>query len=192
MTTKATYTWRRPPFWLRMSIPAGNLVQLSGLGLGSALLYLAAHTRLPRAVRVLLMLKGWGAIYVCCHAIAHWAVGRLVGVEFRGYGLRGTDHPHVYPPGVRQIMSRLPLFTAITRKGSLQQVSPPARAAMLSAGQASTAICPLLAAWYARQSGTPGGRRFFAGNLVLSIFLTVITTVVPEGDFARARAALRG
>ena len=103
----------RPPFWFRLSITAGNLAQLAGLVLGSAVLYTAAHLQAAGSVRVVLMLGGWFAIYVCCHAIAHWLVGRLVGIEFQGYGLRGTDHPENYPPGLRQAMSALPTFTVI-------------------------------------------------------------------------------
>ena len=53
------------------------------------------------AVSVILMLLGWFVIYICCHALAHWAIGRVVGIRFRGYGVRGTDHPENYPPLLR-------------------------------------------------------------------------------------------
>src|ERR671938_1619973 len=56
----------RPPLWARMSVVTGNMVQLAGLVLGAALLYLAAHSAVASGVRIALMILGWFAIYVCC------------------------------------------------------------------------------------------------------------------------------
>ena len=180
----------RPPFWFRLSIAAGNLAQLAGLILGSGLLYIAAHLQAPGAVRVMLMLVGWFAIYICCHAIAHWAVGRLVGIEFQGYGLRGTDHPENYPLGLRQAMSAMPTFTVMTRKASMQQARPLAKALMFSAGESSTAVCSILAGYYAWRSGIPGGQILFWVMVGFNLFSTVVTALVPRGDYAKAWNAL--
>jgi len=76
-----------------MSVAKGNLIQLAGLVLGASLLYLAAHLRAAGAVRVALMLVGFVIIYDCCHAVFHRATGRLLGIRFRSYSVRGTDHP---------------------------------------------------------------------------------------------------
>lgn len=181
----------RPPFWLRMSVRTGNLLQLAEAGLGVALIRQATHGRATRPRRISLMLAGSSAIYFSTHAIAHWATGQAAGIGFKGYGLRGTDHPQVYPPGVRQLMSMMPFFTAVTDRRDLRRASPAARAAMLSAGQASTTIWLLLVAWYARQSGMPEGRTFFRSITGYALFLAVVNAAVPEGDFARAWAALR-
>jgi hypothetical protein len=35
--------------------------------------------------------------------------------------VRGTDHPENYPPGVRQLMSGLPMWSALTDKASMRQ-----------------------------------------------------------------------
>jgi hypothetical protein len=180
----------RPPFWFRLPVAAGNLAQLAGLILGTGILYAAAHLQAPDIVRVLLMLVGWFAIYVCCHAIAHWAVGRLVGIEFQGYGLRGTDHPENYPPGLRQAMSAMPTFTVMTKKASMQQARPLAKALMFSAGESSTAVCSILAGYYAWRSGTPGGQILFWVMVGFNLFSTVVTALVPRGDYAKAWRAL--
>src|SRR5690348_9668568 len=150
-----------PKLWFRLSETGGNAVQLAGLVLGAMLLYLAAHLAIADAVRIALMLLGWLVIYICCHAIAHWVVGRLVGIRFRGYGVRGTDHPENYPLGLRQLMSVIPFFSALTEKPSMQQASAVAKALMFSAGETSTNICSLLAAGYAWFSGIPGGSTLF-------------------------------
>ncbi|HLZ81553.1 MAG TPA: hypothetical protein VKP04_07975, partial [Ktedonobacteraceae bacterium] len=113
----------RPPFWKRFSISMGNLVQIIGLIIGAALMYLAAHLEATTFIRVILMIVGWLTIYSCCHAIGHYVVGRLFGIRFRGYGIRGTDHPEDYPPGMRQLMSIFPMFTVMTEKASIQKAS---------------------------------------------------------------------
>ncbi len=181
----------RPPFWFRLSIGQGNALQVTGLAAGAVLLWAAAHVAGPDLLRVLLMLLGWFAVYVCCHAIAHWAVGRVVGIEFQGYGVRGTDHPENYPPGLRQVMSALPTFTVLTRKGSLNRARPIAQALMFAAGESSTAVCSVLAGWYAWQNGVPGGVVLFWAMVAFNLFSTVVTAVVPRGDYAKALRALR-
>jgi hypothetical protein len=167
-------------------------VQLTGLVLGAGVLFLAAHLQAGAAVRIVLMLLGWLVIYICCHAIAHWTVGRLVGIHFRGYGIRGTDHPQNYPPSLRQLMSVMPFFTALTEKASMQQASSTAKAAMFSAGETSTTLCSLLAAGYAWLSGTPAGFTLFIVTLCWDIGSTIVTAIVPRGDYSKAIRVLRG
>src|SRR5262249_31342444 len=150
---------------------------LAGLAIGAVLLYVAANLQASDPPRIVLMLFGFIAIYVCCHAIAHWAVGRLVGIRFRGYGVRGTDHPETYPPGLRQLMSVMPFFTALTDRASLRQAGPVARAVMFAAGETSSTLCSLLAAWYAWRSGIPGGQTLFFATVVFCLVSTVVTSI---------------
>ena len=181
----------RPQLWTRLSVSTGNLVQLVGLGLGALLLYVAANIQVASTLRVVLMLIGFLIIYDCCHAIAHWAIGRLVGIRFRGYGIRGTDHPESYPPGIRQLMSAMPYFTAMTSKESMRVASPRAKALMFAAGETGTTVVSLLAALYAWLSGIPGGGILFWVMVVWNIAATVVTTVTPKGDYAKALRVLR-
>ena len=180
-----------PPLWARLSVAQGNIVQGVGLLVGAVLLALAARAPIAGAARLALALIGWLAIYICCHASAHWLVGRLVGIHFRGYGVRGTDHPENYPPGVRQVMSILPMFSAMTEKESMRQARPLARALMFAAGETSTTVCSLLAAGYAWRSGVPAGGPLFWFTVVLVGSSTVVTAIIPKGDYAKALRALR-
>jgi hypothetical protein len=183
---------RVPHLWVRLSVLQGNTIQLAGLLIGMGLLGVAARLAGPGATRIALMVGGWFIIYDTCHALAHWAVGRAVGIRFRGYGLRGTDHPEIYPPGIRQLMSVMPFFTALTVKTSMQGASARAKAAMFAAGETSTTICALLAAGYAAAHGIPGGYVLFIFALVLTLSSTVVTALTPRGDYAKAIKALRG
>jgi hypothetical protein len=180
-----------PKLWFRLSEASGNAVQVSGLVLGAGLLYVAAQLHASSVVRIVLMIVGWLTIYICCHAIAHWAVGRLLGIRFRGYGVRGTDHPESYPPGLRQLMSLFPFFSALTQKASMQQASPVAKALMFSAGETSTTLCSILAAAYAWLSGIPGGFALFAFSVCWAIGSTITTSIIPRGDYAKALRTLR-
>jgi hypothetical protein len=182
----------RPALWAQLSILSGNAIQLAGLIGGALLLYLAAHLHAAGGLRIVLMLAGFLAIYICCHAIAHWLAGSLVGIRFRAYGLRGTDHPETYPPGFRQLMSIMPFFTAMTEKGSMRQAGRGAKALMFAAGETSSTVCSLLAAGYAWRSGIPGGNILFFVMVIFNAIATVTTSITPRGDYTKARRALQG
>lgn len=181
-----------PPLRIRLSITAGNLAQLAGLVIGAVLLYAAAQIQAANIVRVVLMIVGWLAIYLCCHSVAHWLVGRLVGIRFRGYGVRGTDHPESYPPGLRQLMNVVPFFVLLTEKTSMARASNASRALMFAAGELSTTVCSIAAAWYASQQAIPGGNALLLFSIVWNIMATIATTLTPTGDYAKAIRALRG
>jgi hypothetical protein len=82
------------------------------------------------------------------------------------YSVRGTDHPENYPPGVRQLMSVLPMWSALTDKASMRQADRWAKAAMFAAGETSTIVVSIAAAAYAARTGTPGGHVLLAGSIV--------------------------
>jgi hypothetical protein len=136
------------------------------------------------------MILGWLAIYICSHASAHYLVGRAFGIRFVGYGIRGSDHPEDSPPGLRELTRVLPFFTAMTDKQSMRTAVPLARALMFGAGEMSSTVSSLLAAGYAWRRGVPGGGAFFAVLLIWMLVATVVTAIVPRGDYAKARAAL--
>jgi hypothetical protein len=160
--TLATATTGTPPtgapmpkLWAKFSVRTGTLVQLAGLAAGLAGLVAAAHLRAAASIRLAALVVGWLAIYLSSHAIAHVAVGRAVGIRFRAYGVRGTDHPENYPPGVRQLMSVLPMWSALTDKASMRQAGRWAKGAMFAAGETSTTVVSIAAAAYAAHAASP-------------------------------------
>jgi hypothetical protein len=168
-----------------VSVAKGNLIQLAGLALGASLLYLAAHLQAAGAVRVALMLVGSVIIYDYCHAVFHWAVGRLLSIRFRSYGARGTDHSETYPLGIRQLMSVMPFFTTITQRESMREASPTAKALMFAAGETGTTVVSLVAAFYAWQSGIPGGGLLFWVMVGWTVAATIATPPRRRGTMLR-------
>ena len=73
-------------------------MQIAGLVLGCLLLLGAAQARVG-SLAVLAMLTGLLLIYLSCRAIAHWLVGRSVGIRLRSYTIGGTSKPEVWPIG---------------------------------------------------------------------------------------------
>ncbi len=129
--------------------------------------------------------------YFSEHAFSHWLVGRLVGIRFTGYGLHGTSHPHLYPPGARFLFSSLPLLSAQVDLASLRAATPAARAAMYAAGTVGTVITSLAIPGYAWRRGVRGARGFFVGANLWSVPLLLSESLRDGGDLRRAWRALR-
>src|SRR6266404_1289078 len=119
----------RRKIFSRLSIAAGNTVQIAGILAACVALALARST-LSKPTAIVAMIAAWLLLYFCCHGIAHWAVGRLLGIRFAFYTVGGTGNPEGYPTGLRWLFEHLPFFGVQTEKASMQQASPIARAIM--------------------------------------------------------------
>src|SRR5258708_34972449 len=155
----ATNSLPQRTIFRRLSIVAGNTVQIAGVIAACVALALARSTHSkPAAIVAVMMIAAWLLLYFCCHGIAHWAVGRLLGIRFAFYTVGGTGNPEGYPAGLRWLFEHLPFFGVQTDKASMQQASPVSRAIMWSAGVTSSAIVPTLSSFYAWSTGIPGSK----------------------------------
>jgi hypothetical protein len=137
------------------------------------------------------MVVGWVLLYFCCHAIAHWVVGRLLGIHFAFYTVGGTGNPEGWPAGLRWLFEHLPFFGVQTEKASMQKASPNARAMMWSAGVTSSAVVPTLGALWAWRSGVQWSRLFFLFALFWAIGTLASNWTSRSGDYSKARRALK-
>src|SRR6266849_187877 len=128
----------------RLSISVGNAMQISGV-VAACFAFAAARSARSITGAVVAMVVGWVLLYFCCHAIAHWVVGRILGIRFAFYTVGGTGNPEGWPAGLRWLFEHLPFFGVQTEKASMQKASPIARAIMWSAGVTSSAVVPTLA-----------------------------------------------
>jgi hypothetical protein len=175
----------------RLSITAGNTVQIAGLAAACAALALSRSTPAkPAAIAAVMMIAAWLLLYFFCHGIAHWAVGRLLGIRFAFYTVGGTGNPGGYPAGLRWLFEHLPFFGVQTEKVSMQKASPIAKAIMWSAGVTSSAVVPTLGSVYDWSASLPGSKMF----LIFAVFWAIGTLASnwrsQTGDYAKARRAL--
>jgi hypothetical protein len=175
----------------RLSITAGNTVQIAGLAAACAALALSRSTPAkPAAIAAVMMIAAWLLLYFFCHGIAHWTVGRLLGIRFAFYTVGGTGNPAGYPAGLRWLFEHLPFFGVQTEKASMQKASPMAKAIMWSAGVTSSAVVPTLSALYAWNVGLPGSKPFLIFAMFWAIGTLASNWRSQTGDYAKARRAL--
>jgi hypothetical protein len=184
-TTSPKRSFRR-----RYTVAQGTAYQTWGLISGSALLALATQLKTGPGATAL-MIAGFVTVYLNCHALAHYLAGRAVGLRFRGYGVRGTDHPEVYPPGIRQLMQTAPFYVALSTKESREQASRRAKAIYYAAGETSTAVCSIAYAAIAAAAGVSGGQILLVAMIIFNVISTIVTTRNPTGDYGKALRALR-
>jgi hypothetical protein len=173
----------------RLSIAAGNLVQLGGL-VGAYFALAAARSAHSTMAAIAQMVVGWMLLYFCCHAVAHWLVGRVLGIRFAFYTVGGTGNPEGWPAGVRWIFEHLPFFGVQTAKASMQKASPMAKAIMWSAGVTSSAVVPTLGALWAWRAGVPGSKLFLIFALGWAAGTLASNWRSRTGDYSKARRAL--
>jgi hypothetical protein len=137
------------------------------------------------------MVGGWLLTYFCNHAIGHWAVGRLVGIRFLGYGVHGTTAPGWYPPEMRWVFGRVPLLSAWTDPASRRAAHPLARMLMYLGGPLFTGLTSLGIPLYGRASGVPRARALLIGATLWLIPGSVAECIRPGGDLRRAWHELR-
>jgi hypothetical protein len=189
MTNSSSLPQRK--LFSRLSIVAGNTLQIAGLATACAALALAKSAAAkPAAIGAIMMIASWTLLYFFCHGIAHWAVGRILGIRFAFYTVGGTGNPEGYPPGMRWVFEHLPFFGVQTDKASMQKASPRAKAIMWSAGVTSSAVVPTLGALCAWRSSVPGSKLF----LIFAVFWAIGTLASNwrsrTGDYSKARRAL--
>jgi hypothetical protein len=173
----------------RLSIAVGNTLQCAGI-IAAYFALTAARSAHSTGVAVTTMFLSWVLLYFSSHAIAHWLVGRLVGIRFLFYTVGGTGNPEGWPSGIRWVFEHLPFLGVQTDKVSMQNVGRGAKALMWSAGVTSSAIVPTLTALCAWRSRVP-----WSGWFVLFAFGWALGTVASNwtsrtGDYSKARRAL--
>ena len=173
----------------RLSVAVGNVVQFAGIVAALAFLA-AARSADSRWAAVAAMVLAWVLLYFLCHAIVHWATGRVLGIHFVFYTVGGTGNPEGYPAGLRWLFEHLPLLGVQTEKASMQKASPAAKAIMWSAGVTSSAVVPALSAvwaWYAR---IPGSKLFLIFAVIWAMATLASNWTSRTGDYSKARRAL--
>jgi hypothetical protein len=123
---------------IRVPAVAGTLALAAGTAAGIAAVALVPA--FGRRTRVLAFLAGLGALEVSSHSLAHWVVGRAVGIRFTHAFLGGPPPPR---PGLK------------IDYASYLRVPPRARAAMHASGALVTKAIPFALLPVARADRLP-------------------------------------
>jgi len=167
-----------------LSIFAGNTIQIIGIFLGCGLFWISI---LPiyTIIRISAMIAGYLLIYFNSHSLAHYAVGKLLGIKFKHYSVGGSALASSYPPIMRIIFERLPFFAAHTNPVSMNAALPLAKAIMFTAGITSTIVFCTSAALFAYRANTPGGSALLVFNIIWQ-FSSLIAEIRSSGDLGKA------
>lgn len=113
---------------VKLRVPAGLGTALLAAGTGAASVAIALSSGISsRMLRSLVFLGAFGVLEVTTHSLAHWVVGRLMGMRFTYYFLGGPPPPR---PG-----AKLDYATYL-------RVPPARRAAMHASGAVVTKLIP--------------------------------------------------
>lgn len=166
---------------LRIPVWAGNALLLVGVVTG-AVAVVVARTAESETLAGLALIVAAGMWSVSTHCLAHWAVGRAVGIRFTDYFLAGVP-PY---PGLK------------TDYASYLRTAPASRAAMHAAGAIATKLAPFVALAFWPATDAP----WWSAAALLGLGVLQITTdilfsvkksdwkkVKRERAVARARAA---
>jgi hypothetical protein len=174
--------------WLTLPIAVGNSLQIGGL-LGRVLLARRAATLGRHATAQLY--TGRLLAYFCEHAFSHYAVGRLSGIRFTSYGLHGSTHRQLYPPGMRWVFEHLPFLSARIDPESCRAATPAAQAAMYLAGPLVTIVISILFPVYGMLHGIARARALLIGSSLWMTGMVVGDLLHTQGDLRRAWRAMR-
>lgn len=173
----------------RLSIVAGNAVQLAGIVAACAFLA-TARSADSKSAALVTMVLAWVLLYFSCHAIVHWAIGRIFGIRFSFYTVGGTGNPEGYPAGLRWFFEHLPFFGVQTERASMQKARPMAKAIMWSAGVTSSAVVPTLSVFWAWGAGVPRSKPFLIFAAIWAMATLASNWTSRTGDYSKARRAL--
>jgi hypothetical protein len=167
---------------LRIPVWLGNLLLAGGTVAGAAAVAVGLEADDPTAAAVALVLGG-GIWTVTVHDLAHYVVGRLVGIRFSAYFLGGPPPPR---PGLK------------IDYASYLRASPTARAWMHASGALASKAAPFVALlFYPGSSASPWAAWVLAGIGVVTIGTDIAFSrrssdwkkVIRERRIARAVAA---
>lgn len=154
---------------LRFPVWFGNLVLVAGtaFGIGAVVVALRASDRTVVGIALVVAGATWT---VSLHCLAHWVVGRLVGIRFTSYFFGGPPPPR---PGLKSDYA------------TYLRAEPGARAWMHASGALATKAAPFIALAFFPASNAPA---WAAWALVAIGVLSVVTDVVfsrTSGDWKK-------
>lgn len=128
----------------RIPLILGNSIGVLGIALALYLIVAAADIS-NSLVAFVVYAVSWACLEFFPHCLAHYIVGRLVGVRFTHYEIGKSSIKNIGLPVISWVASALPLLTLRIDRRSLRSVSHSARAVTFASGATVSMILPLFA-----------------------------------------------
>jgi hypothetical protein len=154
---------------LRVPVWAGNALLLLGVVLGGAAVAVAFVSDTAWVAGLALVAAG-GIWAVSFHGLAHWLVGRAIGIGFTDQFLAGRPLPR---PGLK------------TDYATYLEADPDSRAWFHASGAIATKLAPFLALAFWPASGAPGWSALALLALGALMIVTDVTLSVSSSDWMR-------
>ena len=166
----------------------GNIIGIVGSCFAGYLIYSAPNFS-TALMRFILYLISIGCLIFFPHCLAHYIVGRLVGVHFRYYLVRRSTIEKLGIPFVSDIASKLPVLSLQIDHASMARVSVEARSAMYASGALCSTILPFVVV-LASLNELPASLSlillaFCFGNLLFELYYSP-----KAGDFSRIKRSI--
>ena len=158
----------------RFPVWYGNTVLLVGVLVSGAAMGYGVACDNPTVSGALLLGSGV-ALSISIHDLAHWVIGRLVGISFLCYFL---DGPARVQPGLK------------TDYATYLRTPPAARATMHAAGAVASKIAPLIPLGLLLAARAPAWTAWALAGFALLQLFTDVTFSVKRSDWARVRREL--
>lgn len=129
------------PLWL------GNSIEVAGLLFGFLSLYLVEFTPNP-IQKFLFLLVSWFCFWFFSHCLAHFVVGKILGVNFLYYFLGPSALVKLNLPVASFFLRRFPVLGIKIDRRSLRNVSRWKRALVFASGAFASMISPTITLFY--------------------------------------------
>lgn len=174
---------RRIPLW------AGNSIEVIGIFLGAMMLYLVDFLYNP-LLRLLGLFVSWLCFWYFTHCLAHYVVGRALGVNFLYYYIGRSSLVKLNLKSISFLMNFVPVLGIKIDKSSFKNVSRHRKAATYASGALASMLTPLIpfiySAIYLDIFTTLAFGVITFGNIIFTLYFSS-----KIGDLFRARKSLR-
>ncbi len=172
---------------LTLPLPLGNLVQAAGLILATLLLVASVGSPLP--LDYLLALVAWLLYFVAPHCLAHYIIGRVVGIRFSHYYLGLSNIYRLRIPLPASIRLGLWALGIKSVPESLRAASPASKAVMYASGAVASMLLPFTVPLYLLYRGVVDTALFFTALSALNAGFSLYFSP-RAGDLWKARRSL--
>lgn len=174
---------RKIPVWL------GNAIEIIGLAYGFLSFFLI-NQLLYSLPKLMVLLVSWFCFWFFSHCLAHFAIGKILGVNFLYYFVSKSSLTKLDIPIISFLAKLFPVLGIKIDRSTFKSISPKKKAMVYASGTLASMISPMVCLIYAVVYLENWMGAFLslitAGNIVFTLIFSA-----KVGDLSKARNSLR-